>query len=473
MFNDFDLLAASMTARDRQRIIHHFLVPAAIQMQNHCFGLGNQQDVVNYAILYAGLAARNWPLVSFAYDSDYGLRNQLAWDFDEDGLAGEGHYHTPAVRPILYATELLHHAGVDLYDRRLHLVTHSPAAEAIGKPFNDPIRGFLDQERFGPKGIQAAAKMTDGFHLNSGVTLLRWQRLEVSMNWGTHIHRGAPDRAALAINAPERHPLSRIGGGNYSHSSLGQSIIIVDEGRQNPLPAKVTESDIEGPVQFVQAIAVEHFPGTTITRTFALVGEHVLVLDRVRCDRARTVDWCLRYAGGDQTHKDVAGAVALDLEERPGSFTNKASDKAHGVNFGANLKSDGYFTATTSKAWRQARGRLVMAGAPDTQVLVFAVHPAFSASQKERGTGVPVLMVRRTGIKETDFLAAFSPHVKHVEAAPVTRADGKPADAAGMIVTLEDGRTFRAIANYEPDGVEVRLGTLRTAQRFATDYAVP
>ena len=130
MFNDFDLLAADMDAKDRQQIIDDFLVPAAVQMRNHYFGLGNQQDVVNYAILYAGLAARNWPLVSFAYDSDYGLRNQLAWDFDDDGLAGEGHYHTPAVRPILYATELLYRVGVDLYDERLHLITHSPAAEA-------------------------------------------------------------------------------------------------------------------------------------------------------------------------------------------------------------------------------------------------------------------------------------------------------------------------------------------------------
>ena len=190
MFNDFDLLAADMDAKDRQRIIQDFLVPAAIQMRNHNFGLGNQQDVVNYAILYAGLAARNWPLVSFAYDSDYGLLNQLAWDFDDDGLAGEGNYHAPAIRPILYATELLRQAGVDLYDERLYLITHSPGADAIGKPFRDTIVGYLDQHRFAGKDIRLASqKKTDGLHLNSGVTSLRWDRLEVSMNWGTHINR--------------------------------------------------------------------------------------------------------------------------------------------------------------------------------------------------------------------------------------------------------------------------------------------
>jgi hypothetical protein len=52
----------------------------------------------------------------------------------------------------------------------------------------------------------------------------------------------------------------------------------------------------------------------------------------------------------------------------------------------------------------------------------------------------------------------------------VTRADGKPADAVGALVTLQDGTTFRAIANLEPEGVEVHLDGLKTKRRFATDY---
>lgn len=472
MFNDFDLLAADMEARERQRILQDFVLPAAIQMRNHNFGLGNQQDVVNYAILYAGLATRNWPLVSFAYDSDYGLLNQIAWDFDDDGLAGEGNYHTPALRPILYATELLHQAGLDLYNERLYLMTHSPGADAIGKPFRDTIVSYLDQHRFAGKDIPLATrKKTDGLHLSSGVTSLRWDRLEVSMNWGTHINRGAPDRATLTINAPEKHPLRQIGGGNYTHSSLGQSIIIVDEGVQNPVPARVTGYDIDGPVQFVQASATEHFPGTTITRTFALVKNHVLVLDRVRSDRERTLDWCLRFAGGAQTHKEIAAGVDLDMEFRKGSFTDKKNDTARGVNFGASLRSDGYFKGATDKTWHEKIGRMVMAGGTPTQVLVFDVQASFSAAQKERGTGVPVLMARRAGVRQADFLVAFSPAIKQIEARPVTRADGKPAEALGVEVTLDDGKTFLALANFEPEGVEVRCRNLKTTRRFATDYA--
>lgn len=472
MFNDFDLLAADMPVEARQHILDHFIVPAAIQMRNHCFGLGNQQDVVNYAILYAGLAARNWPLASFAYDSDYGLLNQIRWDFDDDGLAGEGHYHTPAVRPILYSTELLYHVGVDVYDQRMFLITHSPAADAIGKPFRDSIRDFVAARRFEGKKINRELGKKDGLHLQSGVTSLRWGPLEVAMNWGRQIHRGAPDRMSLGINAPESHPLSRIGGGNYSHSTLGQSVIIVDEGQQNAIPAEVTAYDIEGPVQFVQATSEKHFPGVTVTRTFALIGEHVLVLDRVAGDKPHTYDWCLRYPGGHQDERDVAQGVSLELEHRQGSFTDKPSDSAHGINFGARLKSDGYFVGRTDQPWQQAKGKLTMAAAPNTRVMVFAVNAAFSAAQKERQTGVPILMVRRESVRQSDFVAGISSQIKRVEQVQVTRPNGQPAAAIGAKVTLADGQSFRAIANFEPEGVEVQLGALKTKQRFATDAAV-
>ncbi len=469
MFNDFDLLAANMKPQDRQQIIDEFILPAAIHMRNHTFGLGNQQDVVNYAILYGGLAARNWPLVSFAYSSDYGLLNEIKWDFDDDGLAGEGHYHTPALRPVLYATELLHQVGVDLYDDRLYLITHSPAADAIGKPFRDSIRGYIDEHRFKGKAVGGVARKADGVHLSTGVTSLRWKELEVSMNWGKQIHRGAPDRCSFRVNAPERNPLHRIGGGNYSHSSLGQSIIIVDEGLQNPMPAKVIAHDVEGPVQFVQTRSDEHYPGSTITRTFALVDETVLAIDRVESNEPRTVDWCLRYAGGNQTEKDVADAVDLPLKHRTGSFTNKPGDSAHGVNFGRDLKSMGYYVADTEKTWRQAKGEMSMAGERGTEVMVFAVRAAFSASVKERKTGVPVLMVRRKNAKRTDFIAVFSPDVRQLEQLALRKANGGTANAVGVRITRTDGMSFNAIVNYEAKGTPVQLGKLKTSQPFAVD----
>ena len=473
-FNDFDLLAADMEPGARKRIIDGLVLPAAIQMRNHYFGLTNQQDVVNYPVLYAGLAARNWPLVAFATSSEHGVRNQIRWNFDDDGLCGEGHYQSATIRPILWATELLWQVGVDLYDSRLHQILHSRAAAAIGKPYRDGIAAYVDEHRFQDKKLEKPESApADGYHLASGTTLLRWKGLEVAMNWGAQLHRNAPDRCTLRFRAEGKHPaafLNRAGGGNYSHSSLGQSIVIIDEGLQAPRPATVTARDLSGPVQFVQAESSAHFPGTTITRTFALIEEHVLVVDRVRSAKPRTVDWCLRYRGGGFTDPELAAALSLPMAEKAGSFTDKPGEPSRGIDYGARLKSKSHFIASTDGSWREGTTRLLMLGAPGTEVMAFAVHAAFSASKKERTTGVPMLMARRKGVAETDYVALFSAMGQSLERVPVRRADGKPADAVAVKVALQGGKVFRAVVSYEPKGTAVEADGLRTTERFATDY---
>jgi len=468
LFNAFDLLAADMDEASRRKIIDGFLLPAAIHMRNHYFGLSNQQDVVNYPVMYAGMAARNWPLVAHAYCSEHGVVNQIAWAFSDDGLAAEGNYHAPSIDPILYAAELLRRVGVDLYDQRLYEIVHSRGAEAIGKAYNRSIVPFLDAQRFPPEARRPApAGPAGGQHLATGLTMLRWGDLEVAMNWDMQMNRSAPDRCALRIAVPERNPLAGVGGGNYTHSSLGQSIIIIDEGRQDPVGAEVLAYDVEGPVQFVQARSDRHYPGSTITRTFALLGDVVVAIDRAVSDRPRTVDWCLRYRGD---WEEVAKSIELEMKRRDGSFTDKPDDAAHGVTYGAKLRSGAYCEAAADAMWRQRRGELTMAAAPGTRVLVFAVGAAFSAARKERESGVPVMMVRRAGVKKTDFVAALSPQVKSVEQAAVTKAGGGPAEAVGAVLTFRDGSSCRVVVNYEPPGTKVQFGPLVTDERFATDY---
>ncbi len=111
LFNDFDLLAPGMDPATREKIIRGFIVPAAVQMRNHYFGLSNQQDVVNYAILYAGVASRNWPLAA-AHSSEHGVLGQLQWGFTDDGLAGEVNYHGPALDGITWTAELLNRTEI-------------------------------------------------------------------------------------------------------------------------------------------------------------------------------------------------------------------------------------------------------------------------------------------------------------------------------------------------------------------------
>lgn len=474
LFNDFDLLAPGMDAAEREKIIRDFIVPAAVQMRNHYFGLSNQQDVVNYPVLYAGLIGRNWPLAAFALNAEHGVLGQLQWGFTDDGLAGEVNYHGPALDGITWTAELLNRVGIDLYNARLYECLHSRAARALGRPYSDPIVAFLDQNRFQPE-LHSTAVETDGVNLASGMTVLKWSGKEVCMNWGEQLNRSACDRCALRISTAAvkgKNEGLTFGGGNYTHSSLGQSIIIIDENLQSPVPAEVTGVDVTGPVQFVQATSDKHYPAASITRTFALIDKHVLVVDRVasRDGQPHTVDWCFRYRGGVQSHTDVAKGIQLPLTAVPGSFTAKESDKAKGADFGARLRFDEHLMATTDAPWQQSNGNLLMLGAPGTQVMVFAVPASYSAWRKEAETGVPVMMVRRTAVKQTDYISVFSPDVKSIERLPVTTAAGKPAHAIGVKVITNDGKSFNAIVNFEPPGTEVVLGDLKTKERFATDY---
>jgi hypothetical protein len=449
--NAFDMLSPQLDEAFRKRFIEELLLPAAIQARNHYIGPGNQQSTANQVTLYGGLAARNWPLVSFAYSAEHGLLGNIEWGFDDDGLCLEGHYQSYTIRPILWATELLYGRGVNLYDRRLYTIVHSKGAEAIGVAWNDSFMRFIDEQRF-PPDLMAGEKKTDGYHL-TGSTLLKWQGLEVAMNWGTHIMRGSHDRCALTIRtsgAPEKHPLRSLGGGSYNHSSFGQSIIIVDEGLQNSVAADVLSFDVEGPVQHIMAASDKHYPGSVITRLFALLDGSVLVVDRVVNDRPRTVDWFLKGAGA---------GLSVATEERKGSWTAKADDRAAGVVYGGGVSSHRY--ARTDESWQEGGGRMIMLGAPATEILTW--------NYGERG-GSCDMMVRRRDTVRTEFIAFFSTDTQSVERVPVRRADGTEADAVGVKVSLKSGKTFCAIVNYEPQGVEVALGALKTRDRFATDY---
>ena len=450
MFNDFDLLAADMDPAARRQIIDGFILPAAVQMRNHYVGLGNQQDCVNYPVMYAGMLTRNWPLVAFAHSSEHGVLAQIRWDLDDAGLCTEVNYQVHVIRPILRA------------------------AEAVGQEFRDGIGPWLDTHRFAGKGLRLP-DAAGGLHATSGLTLLRHAGVEVAMNWDVQLNRSAPDRCCLRVAAAGKDAprfLNGIGGGNYTKSSLGQSVVIVDEGVQRPVRADVTGYQVQGPVQYVQATSDRHFPGAKITRTFALIGRHVLIVDRVTSTdgRPHTVDWCLRYAGGAYTHQRVAEGLSLKTVLNPGSFTDKPDDPTHGVSFGRTLWSKAYYVGTADGLWRQKGACLTMAGEPGTEVMCFAVAPAYSAWRKEKETGVPVLMARRKDVRQTDFVTALSEGVASLECIAVRRADGGSADAVGVKVALTGGEVFHAIVNYEPPGTNVKLETLATAERFAADY---
>jgi hypothetical protein len=124
-------------------------------------------------------------------------------------------------------------------------------------------------------------------------------------------------------------------GGNHTHSSPGRGII--DDIRQDSVPANVAGFVISGPVQFGQAASDRHYPSVTFTRTFVLGDERVLVVERVSigdADAHSTEGW-LRDDVGNETHSGIAKSVRLPMKVTPRSVTGKPGDSAWGADFGA------------------------------------------------------------------------------------------------------------------------------------------
>lgn len=116
IFYAFDMLAPHLSVAERARFIDDFAIPAGIQSRNHYIGDGNQQATVNAVALYAGFAARNWPLVAFTTSSEHGLSSIIEWTFTDEGMHIRDGYQTYALRPIFFNTELLFHRGINVYE---------------------------------------------------------------------------------------------------------------------------------------------------------------------------------------------------------------------------------------------------------------------------------------------------------------------------------------------------------------------
>jgi len=148
----FDMLAPTLDPALRQRVLTGFFVPAALQCRNHYIGDSNQQATIAATCMYAGLATRNWPLVSFAYSSEHGLSGIADWCFDDDGIQIRKNYQTYTLWPMFWIMEMLYGRGLNLYEqdqkRLTTFVTVNPATKDRGGPFEDRyFWEFIRQQR--------------------------------------------------------------------------------------------------------------------------------------------------------------------------------------------------------------------------------------------------------------------------------------------------------------------------------------
>jgi len=159
LFYAFDLLAAELDPALRKRLIREFIVPAGIRCRNHYIGDGNQQATVNATALYAGLAARNWPLVSFAHSSEHAVPSILEWTFTDSGAhLGDG-YQTYTLRPVFWLAKLLWGRGKNVYNvyhgRLRKAVSHSEFHDEYFWNFARAHRLSPNEKLPAPSGLSA------------------------------------------------------------------------------------------------------------------------------------------------------------------------------------------------------------------------------------------------------------------------------------------------------------------------------
>jgi len=447
----YDFLEPELDEKLKRDLIDNFFMPAALRTRNHYVGPSNMQYTQNTVTLYGGLLTRNWPMVAFTMSSHHGLDYAFKTGFCKNGLAWhETEHHTYAINPILWTTEILYGLGIDRYDERLYQIMHTRAGVALNCDYiHKDFRAYIDKHRFAGKpyaaNMKAKAQAHDGEDLH-GLSWLKWNGREVMMNWGLLAYRNCPALGCLYMKSKDTK-VSGVVLDQGDASLFGNSGIIVDELYKSPWSNRLG-LDIDGPVQFVQAQTVPAFTDWTTNRTFAVVDDIVLVVDRMTSDKERkTVDWLLR---GMKSIPD------LNLEQRNGSWTQKEKNFTLNISYGAEVKK--HQLARTDSPWRTADRTMTMVGGSGTQIMSF---------QWKRE---PTLMVRRKNVKQTDFIAAFSKRVQWITRHPVNKAKGGPAAGIGLKITLTDGTAFKAIVNYEPQGTEVVFEGLRTKERFATDY---
>jgi hypothetical protein len=458
LLNGYDAIRYSgvLSEADRQRVREDLLLPMAIIMRNHLIGLGNQQCVVNYTINYTGLLTDNWPLVSFAYSSKEGLRNQIRYNFSQDGFASEGHYHYAVLRPLLNQTELLHKAGLDVYDAEVKRLfdaycqkwplphSHRIPLDLAAERFGDPVFSRIAEGR-PPEDLRAG-------HLpHYGYTCLRqvWKGdlRAAAINWGHQEYRNAPDRMAL-----EYYALGRVqsGGRAYNHSSVDQSTILVDAQNQDPRRGQVDYLDREGEVQVISASTKEDaplYPGVKIYRTVALLNGCMLSVDATRSESDHAYDRVTYIGEPVEISAELVDGVGTLGAPGYGGLREPRTGRIEGA------------WHVTWEAGREHLARLTVLPAGPTKVLV---------GKKGRHKG-PILLLRGRG-KTMDWVTFMEvyPRDGQPRLSSIRRLSVEGGDGIALEMVL-DSEKRRVLVNYS--GGELSAAGITARERWSADQA--
>lgn len=316
----YDLVrAAGVWSEEEAAFVERNLILEGVVLLRSHRSVANQQAEYNRGVGVGALAIGNAALAAEALYGEYGMRAQWALDFDGDGwtMERDAGYQRAAVSPFLDFARALSAAGVPVFDADFKKlfdapVMRSPNLVAVPGDFyfeaweryRDPI--YLRSVARGRR--QPLPELPEGFpnsvQVAGGFTMLRSGRndadlVTASMNWGEPNYRGGRNLFSPTIRW-RGHALNdqvlRIAYGSrfspFSYTAAAGNTLVID-GEVQSMARAEQRALLDGPCpagRWTAPATRPQYPGVEWSRSLAICGDSIVVLDQVTSARPVRMD---------------------------------------------------------------------------------------------------------------------------------------------------------------------------------------
>jgi hypothetical protein len=279
----------------------------------------NQQAEYNRGVGVGALAIGSAALAAEALSGEYGMRAQWGFDFDADGWTVERDdgYQRAAIFPFLDFARALSAAGVPVFDARLKRLLDAPILRSSnlvagpGDVYTEAWQRYHDplyQRSMAAARHEPLPELPEGFpnsvQAAGGFTVLRSGRndadlITAAINWGEPVFRGG--RTLLSPTVCWRgHELNtqvmRIAYGSrfspFSYTATAGNTLAID-GQLQSMARTEQRALLGGPYpagRWTAPATRSQYPGVEWSRSLAICGDSVVVLDQIASARPVRMD---------------------------------------------------------------------------------------------------------------------------------------------------------------------------------------
>lgn len=315
---DLVMAAGVWSEKEAELVARNLILEGVVLLRAHR-SVANQQAEYNRGVGIGALAIGHAALAAEALDGEYGIRAQWKFDFDEDGWTMERDlgYQRAAILPFLDFAKALNAAGVPVFDAAFKRLFDAPVlrnpgliagpgefyVEALAQ-YRDPLyqRTVAAWKRKPlpalPQGFPCSVQAAGGF------TMLRSGHndadlVAAAINWGEPVFRGGHTLLSPTI-LWRGHELNtqvmRLAYGSkfsgFSYTATAGNTLVIDGELQSMARAE-QHALLDGPCpagRWTAPATRPQYPGVEWSRSLAICGDSVVVLDQVTSARPVRLD---------------------------------------------------------------------------------------------------------------------------------------------------------------------------------------